>query len=137
MDNPDLLNGATLAYIGDAIFEVAVRQHVLKSGETHPNQLHQLAIKYVGAKGQAKVMKYWIDSDERLTPEELIMYKRGRNHKASTKAKNATIGEYRQATGFESLMGWLFLTNQEERLSTLIKDALHYIDQLESQGGNV
>lgn len=123
------LNGATLAYIGDAVYEVAVRRHVLNQGITQPNRLHKAAVRYVGAVGQAAVIQTWIKDDDTLTPDEITMYKRGRNNKANTKAKNASIADYRQATGFESLLGWLSLTNQTQRLEMLIKAAIQMIDE--------
>ncbi len=125
----DLLNGATLAYLGDAAYETYIRHHVLTSGKTSVNDLHRAAIKYVEAKGQAKVMMAWIKEDSYLTDQEISIYKRGRNHKANTKAKNASIQDYRQATGFEALMGWLYLTDQMERLESLIQAAIDLIDQ--------
>lgn len=127
------LNGATLAYIGDAVYEIAVRRHVLNQGITHPNRLHQAAVRYVGAVGQAAVIQTWIKGDDVLTQDEITMYKRGRNNKANTKAKNASIGDYRQATGFESLLGWLSLTNQTQRLETLIEAAIQLIDEGENK----
>lgn len=133
-DSVHLYNGSTLAYIGDGVFELAVRKHVLATGETNTNRLHQLSVKYVGAKGQATVMKHWISQEDFLSEEELTMYKRGRNHKATTKAKNATIGEYRQATGFESLMGWLYLSQQTQRLEELMQVAIDFIDNKEGEG---
>ena len=71
----------------------------------------------------------WIKEESYLTDQEITIYKRGRNHKANTKAKNASIQDYRQATGFEALMGWLYLTNQVERLEDLIQAAINLIDQ--------
>lgn len=127
--NIEMLNGATLAYVGDAVYELAVRRHVLAKGKTQVNKLHRESVAYVGAIGQAKVMLTWINDDDFLTQEEIKFYKRGRNHKANTKAKNASIGDYRQATGFESLMGWLSLTNQNERLDQLISEAIRIIDE--------
>ncbi|MGX7109019.1 Mini-ribonuclease 3 [Facklamia miroungae] len=124
-----LLNGAALAYVGDAVYEVEVRKYVIELGKTHPNRLHRAAIKYVSAQGQAKVMHHWIEQTDFLTPEEIQIYKRGRNHKTNTKAKNASIGDYRQATGFEALLGWLKLSNQEERCQNLIQEAIQYINQ--------
>lgn len=123
------LNGATLAYIGDAVYEIAVRRHVLDQGITQPNRLHRAAVRYVGAVGQATVIQRWIKGDDVLTQDEINMYKRGRNNKANTKAKNASIADYRQATGFESLLGWLSLTNQTQRLETLIEAAIQMIDE--------
>lgn len=133
VERPELMNGATLAYIGDAVYEVAVRQHVLLSGETHPNQLHRLAIRFVEAAGQAQVMKHWLSDDTSLTPEEIQIYKRGRNYKTNTKAKNASIGDYRQATGFEALIGWLYLSNQHDRMNQLMQEAIQWIESTHSQ----
>ncbi len=129
----DMLNGATLAYVGDAVYELAVRKHVLTKGITQVNHLHRAAVTYVGAIGQAKVMLHWIKQSDFLTEQEILMYKRGRNHKANTKAKNASIGDYRQATGFESLLGWLALTEQTERLNQLMTEAITIIDEGEHQ----
>ncbi|WP_314063565.1 ribonuclease III domain-containing protein [uncultured Abiotrophia sp.] len=128
MNQVDQLNGAALAYIGDAIYEVYVRQHVIASGLTQPNRLHRAATRYVEAKGQAYAMQCLRDQ-EILNEEELTIYKRGRNHKANTKAKNASIGDYRQATGFEALLGWLHLSGQSQRLEELIAQSLALIDQ--------
>ena len=128
MNQVDQLNGAALAYIGDAIYEVYVRQYVIASGLTQPNRLHRAATRYVEAKGQAYAMQCLRDQ-EILNEEELTIYKRGRNHKANTKAKNASIGDYRQATGFEALLGWLHLSGQSQRLEELIAQSLALIDQ--------
>lgn len=124
------LNGAALAYIGDAVYEVAVRRHLISLGETNPNRLHQSAVKFVEAKSQAQVMHHWINKNDFLNEEELTMYKRGRNHKSSSKAKSASIGDYRQATGFESLMGWLYLSGQVERLQQLQEEAIEFINDI-------
>ena len=126
-----LLNGAALAYVGDAVYELAVRQHVIHAGKTQANQLHRAAIHYVSAIKQAQVMRAWLQADGLLTSEEIQIYKRGRNHKANTKAKNASIGDYRQATGFEALIGWLALTGQDQRVQALIQRAIEDLDQEE------
>lgn len=128
-EKANLLNGAALAYIGDAVYEVYVRDYVLSKGETSPNKLHKSAVKYVEAKGQALVMQHWLSFDDFLSQEEITMYKRGRNNKANTKAKNASIGDYRQATGFESLVGWLHMSRKKERLEELLAAAVNLIDQ--------
>ena len=127
--NYQQLNGAALAYLGDAIYEIAIRHYILTTGHTNPNQLHKAAVKFVGAKGQAKIIKTWIDQDDILTEEEIAIYKRGRNHKANTKAKNASIQDYRQATGFEALMGWLYLSGETDRLETLIQAGIQLIEE--------
>lgn len=126
------LNGSALAYIGDAVYEVYVRQLVIQRGITQPNRLHRAATKYVEAKGQAYAVQH-IREQEWFTETELTMYKRGRNHKANTKAKNASIGDYRQATGFEAVVGWLHLNQEDERLQELMHLAVTIIDERGAQ----
>lgn len=125
----ELMNGAALAYYGDCVYEQYVRKHVIDQGQTNPNQLHRAAVKYVAAPAQAMIMKTWLSQEGFLSDKEIDMYKRGRNNKANTKAKNASIGDYRQATGFESLIGWLFLTKQEARGQALIEAAIQLIEK--------
>lgn len=96
----------TLAYIGDAIFELVVRTVLVERKNTQPEKLHKAATKIVKAETQALMIEAL---KEDLTDEELTVYKRGRNAKAVTRAKNATMSEYRRATGFEALMGYLYL----------------------------
>lgn len=122
------LNGVALAFFGDSAYELMIRQHVLEQGLQQANQLHQASVRYVEAKAQAKIIQHWLHVSDCLTEEEINIYKRGRNHKANTKAKNASIGEYRQATGFEALMGWLFLSQQYDRFNQLVKNAIEIIE---------
>lgn len=114
------LNGLALAYVGDAIYEIYIRDYLVSQGKTRPNQLHKAATHYVSAKAQAQLMKKMLD-EQLLTEEEEQFYRRGRNAKSYTSAKNADITTYRISTGFESLMGYLHLTEQKERLETLIQ----------------
>ncbi|MFR4286300.1 MAG: Mini-ribonuclease 3 [Enterococcus italicus] len=114
------LNGLALAYIGDAIYEVYVRDYLIQSGLTRPNQLHKTATHYVSAKAQAKLIQQ-MNEQELLTEEEQDIFRRGRNSKSYTSAKNADIITYRISTGFEALMGYLHLTGQKERLEELVQ----------------
>ncbi|WP_245249765.1 Mini-ribonuclease 3 [Vagococcus allomyrinae] len=114
-----LLNGLALAYVGDAIYEIYIRDYLIRQGQTKPNMLHRQATTYVSAKAQSYLMKEMMAA-EVLTEEELVMYKRGRNAKSHTSAKNADITTYRVSTGFEALFGYLHLTEQKERLETLV-----------------
>ena len=114
-----LLNGLALAYVGDAIYEIAVREHLVHQGLTKPQRLHQKATHFVSAKAQCELMHKMLD-EELLTEEEVSMYKRGRNAKSYTSAKNADITTYRIATGFESLFGYLHLSGQKARVDELI-----------------
>lgn len=124
-----LLNGLALAYMGDAIFEVHIREHLLSNGQTKPNQLHQLATTYVSAKAQSYLLERMLE-EELLTDEEQDYYKRGRNAKSYTKAKNASVAAYKMSTGFEALFGYLHLTDQTER----IRELVHWcIEQIENK----
>ena len=127
-----LLNGLALAYIGDAIYELEIRRYLLETGETKPQHLHRLATEYVSARGQAKIIKYF-QEENILTEEELDYFKRGRNSKINSKAKNTDIHRYLQSTGFEALMGYLYLTGQEERLDELIMKSIRHIDKEEGR----
>lgn len=127
-----LLNGLALAYIGDGVYELAIREYLLTAGQTRPNQLHHLATQYVSAKAQAKIIEYFITNDF-LTEDEFTYYKRGRNSKINTKAKNTDIQTYLQSTGFESLMGYLYLTRQEERLDEMINKCIQFINEQEGR----
>ena len=108
----------TLAYIGDAIYDLIIRSVVVERGNRAANDLHKRTTRYVKAEAQAKII---MALAEELTEEEEAVYKRGRNAKSYTSAKNATIGDYRKATGFEALMGFLYLTEQTERMLYLIQ----------------
>ncbi|EOH96828.1 ribonuclease III [Enterococcus haemoperoxidus ATCC BAA-382] len=113
------LNGLALAYVGDAIYEIYIRDYLVEQGQTKPNTLHRMATHYVSAKAQAFLIQEMLE-EKLLSESEELMYKRGRNAKSHTSAKNADITTYRIATGFESLMGYLHLTKQTERLEELI-----------------
>lgn len=112
------MNGIALAYMGDAIYEVYVRQHLLANGMTKPTKLHHTATRYVSAKAQAALIEKMQEQDL-LSAEELEFYKRGRNAKSHTSAKNTSILTYRVSTGFEALFGYLYLSGQQERLEEL------------------
>lgn len=107
-----------LAYIGDGIYELVIRTILVSKGNCQANTLHKKASNYVKAATQSAMI---LAIQEELTEEEHHIYKRGRNAKAVTVAKNATMHDYRQATGFEALMGYLYLTNQMERMICLVK----------------
>ena len=107
----------TLAYIGDAIFELVVRTVLVERKNTQAEKLHKAATKIVKAETQALMIEAIKDD---LTEEEMAVYKRGRNAKAVTRAKNATMSEYRRATGFEALMGYLYLKGEIGRMIELI-----------------
>lgn len=109
-------NGLTLAYIGDATYEVLVREYLLRKGLTKVDSLHKEAIKFTSAEGQEKAFNI-IESN--LFEEEILIFKRGRNSKSDRKARNASLATYKKATGFESLMGYLHLVQDVERINEL------------------
>ena len=118
----------TLAYIGDGIYEIVVRTVIVDEANRQVHKIHKMASDLVKAGAQAKIIHLLMD---RLTQEELQIYKRGRNAKAITRAKNASMTEYRTATGFEALMGWLYLTGQSGRMMRLIKEGLELLKEEE------
>ena len=116
----------TLAYIGDAVYDLIFRTVVVLEGNASANKLHNKTIQFVKAPAQALLIEAIM---EELLPEELAVYKRGKNAKPYTMAKNATMGEYKRATGLEALMGYLYLTDQTERALQLIQIGLHNINK--------
>lgn len=108
----------TLAYIGDGVFDLVIRSVVVGKGNTKANQLHKRTSQIVKAHTQAEMIEYLKDY---LTEEEADVYRRGRNAKSPTMAKNATMADYRKATGLEALVGYLYLTDRFERLVSLIR----------------
>jgi len=124
------MNTTVLAFIGDAVYEVHVRNHVLNSGEASPEKLHRQAVGYVRAEAQAEALRLLIPE---LTPEELALVKRARNRKITSKPKNADPIEYKMATAFEALAGGLYLRQDHERLQLLMERTLAIIDKLTAE----
>lgn len=110
-----------LAYIGDGIFDLVIRSVVVGKGNTKASQLHYQTSHIVKAKTQAEMIKAL---EPVLTQEEADVYRRGRNAKSPTMAKNATMSDYRNATGFEALMGYLYLQDEFPRIVELVKKAV-------------
>lgn len=111
----------TFAYIGDAVYDLVIRTLVVKHGNSQPHKLHKRTSAYVKAGAQAELMEKILPL---LTEEEEQIYKRGRNAKSYSHAKNATMLDYRKATGFEALMGYLYLKEESRRMIDLIKMGL-------------
>lgn len=110
-----------LAYIGDAVYDLIFRTAVVGGGNAPVNKLHQKTIQYVKAPAQAALIESILAL---LSEEEAAVYRRGRNAKPYTMAKNATMGEYKKATGLEALIGYLYLSNQMDRALELIQAGL-------------
>ncbi|KRK64408.1 ribonuclease III family protein [Companilactobacillus tucceti DSM 20183] len=113
------LNGVTLAYLGDAAYEVYIRRHLLDLNITKVNLLQQRAKHYVSAKAQAALINLMIEENV-LSDEEIRIYKNGRNAKKYTKAKNTSVLTYHMSTGFEALIGYLDIKDDKKRLEELI-----------------
>lgn len=121
------LNSLALAYMGDAVFEVYVRRHLLQSGKVKPNHLHREGTKYVSAKAQCQILFQMMD-DGILSEDELAVVMRGRNAKSGTVPKNTDVQTYRYSTAFEALLGYLHLTGKHERLEELILTAFSHVE---------
>ena len=109
----------TWAYIGDSVFELYIRMYLVNTTKMKPHKLHIEAIKYVKAKAQADILQKLESS---LTEKELEIVKRGRNAENHHLPKNATVQDYMYSTGFEALIGYLYLTRQDERLDEILKE---------------
>ncbi|MCI8958298.1 MAG: ribonuclease III [Lachnospiraceae bacterium] len=116
-----------LAYIGDAVYELFIRTRVVNQGSMQVSKMHKKSAELVKAQTQASLVR---SLGEELTPEELAVYKRGRNAKTVTMAKHATMADYRMATGFEALVGYLYLTGRYERLLHLVHMGLEKMGEL-------
>lgn len=110
-----------LAHIGDAVYEVVIRTVVLARANRSANELHKQTTQYVKAEAQSEIIQALL---EELTEEETAIYKRGRNAKSYTTAKNASVSDYRKATGLEALVGYLYLTDQMPRVLELVRRGL-------------
>ena len=116
--NPKQYSPLTLAYIGDAIYELVIRTILVSRANTQVSKLHKKASSLVKAEKQSELVEIL---EPHFTPEEEHIYKRGRNAKSYTSAKNAGIVDYRRATGFEAVMGYLYLKGDFRRMMDLIK----------------
>ena len=106
-----------LAYIGDAVYDLIIRTVVVERGNRSSQELHRITVKYVSAGAQAKMVQALAD---RLTEEEAAVYRRGKNAKPHTMAKNASAADYLKATGFEAVIGYLYLTDRMDRILELV-----------------
>ncbi|MCU5746695.1 Mini-ribonuclease 3 [Staphylococcus sp. SQ8-PEA] len=123
-----LLNPLTLAYMGDAVLDQHVRTYIVMKLQSKPNRLHQSAKRYVSAKSQAQTLEQLID-DSFFTEDELDIVRRGRNAKSYTKAKNTDIQTYRKSSGLEAVIGFLYLENDERRLTELLDKIVNLVNE--------
>lgn len=122
-----LYNGLTLAYIGDGVYETYIRCHLLSLGITKVNDLHKSAIKYTSGEAQANIIRYFKDKSL-LSDEELMYYKRGRNSNIAKTRKNIDRINYLEGTGFESLIGYLYLCGNIKRMNELFDKAIEFVE---------
>ena len=116
-----------LAYLGDTLYESYIREHLIRQNMNRKvNNLHKLAIQYSKAKAQATIIH---EIENELTEEEMKIFKRGRNQKSHTAPKNADIIDYKYATGFEALIGYLYLGGEKERLEYIIQKGIEIIER--------
>ena len=115
----------TLAFLGDCVFDLIIRTVIVERGNRAPESLHKKKSAVVKAQTQAKMAEALLED---LSDEELAVYKRGRNAKSYSVAKNASVSDYRKATGFEALLGYLYLQNKEDRIIELVKSALKLLE---------
>ena len=123
----DSYSPLALAYIGDCVYELTIRTLLLNKGNAPVNKLNKKASELAKAPTQSRMISMLVEN-ELLTEAELAVYRRGRNAKSFSTAKNATVSDYRRATGFEALIGWLYLKGESERALEIIKLAF---DKLE------
>ena len=119
------LSPLSLAYIGDAVFEMYVRTYIMKDVNMPVSKLHKAATRYVSATNQAFIVKKILDT---FTEEETSVYKRGRNAHSYTSAKNADIVDYRMATGLEALIGYLYVKKETQRLEEIMAMCIDVIN---------
>ena len=122
---PSQLSPLVLAYIGDSIYDLVIKTWVIEQGNMQVNKLNRFASNIVKAQSQSEMIGI---IEPLLSPAEEAVYKRGRNAKSYTSAKNASISDYRRATGFEALMGYLYLSGQYERMMELVKAGLESLE---------
>jgi ribonuclease III family protein len=122
------LNALALAYMGDAVLEQRIREHLLFAGRVKPNTLHKEATKYVSAKAQSAVVLRMLEENF-LTEDEQAVFRRGRNAKSGTVPKNTDVQTYRNSSGFEAVIGSLYLSKENERANEIIDYLIQIIEQ--------
>lgn len=120
-----MMNPVKLAYIGDVVYELYVRVYVIHVEKRGVNLLNKKTVSFVNASAQAKVAR---SLEEILTEKEWMILKRGRNQKSLSPPKNANIGDYKYATGFESLLGYLYLMGETERVREIVTHSVRLIE---------
>lgn len=132
-ENKIMYSPAQLAYAGDAVYELLVRSFIMSNHDTSVNKMHRLTVKFVKANAQAFLIN---KLEEHLTDEEIRIVKRGRNAKVTSSPKNADLMEYRYATGFEALFGYLYFNNEIERMMELFSKVVEILNEKDEKNEN-
>ena len=129
MDKKDIskMNSTTLAYLGDAVFEVIVREKIVTEKPGDAGRAHHTAVRYVSSSGQALAAKQML-AEGFLTEDEEKIYRHARNHRSMSRPQNADPREYKIATGFEALLGYLYLSDDRQRLREIAAEAVRIVD---------
>ena len=129
--DPEKVSPLNLAFIGDSVYEVVIRNKVLNDFNGSLNEVNKMAKHYAMAQTQSKIM-HLIENE--LSEKEIQIFKRGRNAKGVSAPKSCTISEYREATGFESLIGYLYLKNNSDRVIELVYKGIELLEADENVG---
>lgn len=129
IDNIDLqkISAQTLAFIGDAVYNVYIRTYLASISNEQTGKLHVKSIKYVSAKAQSKTIDLILDI---LNQDEILVYKRGRNTNVPTISKNVDVVDYKKATGFEALLGYLYIKKDINRLELIVKESIKRLNEV-------
>lgn len=126
-----LYNGELLAYLGDSIYEMKIREFLLTQNIGNVNKMHKEAIKYTSGQSQAKFILKMVQ-DGFLSEEEISYYHRGRNANHSKNRRTISVIDYKNATGFEALIGFLYLSKQEDRINQIIEYIKAFVKEEEN-----
>ena len=129
--NLNRINTTALAYMGDAVYEVYVRKRVMETGQVNADRLHIMAVPYVKAKGQAEAVRRLLEGF--LSENEAALVRRARNRRTSSKPKNADLMDYKMATAFEALIGYLYLSGEADRLEEIMAEAVRIIENIKGE----
>ncbi len=127
---PELQNGISLAFVGDSYYDLMIREYLLNKGITKPNELHRTQIKYSSGKAQCMIVDKLLEENY-LSDEEITYYKKGRNANSNQKRNSISVTEYKRATGFESLIGYLYLSRNYGRLEEIINRSIEIVNGVE------
>lgn len=131
--DPREISTNSLAFLGDSVYTMFVREHLICTSRAQAGILHRKAIKYESAKSQAKIMKYFLENNF-LAEEEVEVFKRGRNNNANTVPKNVDVTTYKIATGYECLLGYIYAKKNVKRAEEIMQASIDYIDKEIAEG---